>query len=72
MGVVLDVMKQLETHLLQANYDGFLRKGKIRGRSERVQGATGRVADATTIVYLWAGIAVFVLIGVAWFLGWKK
>ena len=72
VGVVLDVMKQLETHLLQANYDGFLRKGKIRGRSERVQGATGRVADATTIVYLWAGIAVFVLIGVAWFLGWKK
>ena len=68
VGVVLDVMKQLETHLLQANYDGFLRKGKIRGRSERVQGATGRVADATTIVYLWAGIACFVLCGIVYFL----
>ncbi len=68
VGVVLDVMKQLETHLLQANYDGFLRKGKIRGRSERVQGASGRVADATTIVYLWAGIAAFVLCGVVYFL----
>lgn len=68
VGVVLDVMKQLETHLLQANYDGFLRKGKIRGRSERVQGATGRVADATTIVWLWAGISAFVLCGVVYFL----
>jgi len=68
VGVVLDVMKQLETHLLQANYDGFLRKGKIRGRSERVQGATGRVADATTIVYLWAGISCFVLCGIVYFL----
>ena len=68
VGVVLDVMKQLETHLLQANYDGFLRKGKIRGRSERVQGATGRTADDTTIVYLWAGIAIVVLGGIVWFL----
>ncbi len=68
VGVVLDVMKQLETHLLQANYDGFLRKGKIRGRSERVQGASGQAADATTIVYLWAGIAVLVLCGIVYFL----
>jgi preprotein translocase subunit SecY len=68
VGVVLDVMKQLETHLLQANYDGFLRKGKIRGRSERVQGASGRAADSTTIVWLWVGIAIITLGGIVYYL----
>ena len=32
VGVVLDTMRQLET-FLQRHYDGFLRKGRIRGRS---------------------------------------
>ncbi|MEM7386447.1 MAG: preprotein translocase subunit SecY, partial [Verrucomicrobiota bacterium] len=32
VGVLLDIMRQVETHLLQRHYDGFLRKGKIRGR----------------------------------------
>ena len=68
VGVVLDVMKQLETHLLQANYDGFLRKGKIRGRSERVQGASGRAADSTTIVWMWVGIAIITLGGIVYYL----
>jgi preprotein translocase subunit SecY len=27
VGVVLDTMRQVETHLLQRHYDGFLRKG---------------------------------------------
>ena len=33
VGVVLDTMRQVETFLLQRHYDGFLRKGRIRGRS---------------------------------------
>ena len=33
VGVILDTMRQIETFLLQRNYDGFLRKGRIRGRS---------------------------------------
>ena len=33
VGVVLDTMRQIETHLIQRNYDGFLRKGRIRGRA---------------------------------------
>jgi preprotein translocase subunit SecY len=33
VGVVLDTMRQLETFLLQRHYDGFLRKGRIRGRA---------------------------------------
>lgn len=32
VGVVLDTMRQVESHLLMRNYDGFLRKGKLRGR----------------------------------------
>src|SRR5947199_10821226 len=33
VGVMLDTMRQVETHLIQRHYDGFLRKGRIRGRS---------------------------------------
>ena len=32
VGVVLDTMKQVESHLLMKKYDGFMRKGKITGR----------------------------------------
>ncbi|NGX54927.1 MAG: Protein translocase subunit SecY [Chlamydiae bacterium] len=32
VGVVLDTMKQIESHLLMKRYDGFMRKGKTRGR----------------------------------------
>jgi len=32
VGVMLDTMRQVESHLMMRNYDGFLKKGKIRGR----------------------------------------
>jgi len=32
VGVVLDTMKQIESHMLMKKYDGFMKKGKIRGR----------------------------------------
>jgi preprotein translocase subunit SecY len=32
VGVMLDTMRQVESHLLMRHYDGFLRKGKLRGR----------------------------------------
>ena len=32
VGVVLDTMRQIETFLLQRHYDGFLKKGRLRGR----------------------------------------
>ena len=32
VGVVLDTMKQVESHLLMKRYDGFMKKGKVRGR----------------------------------------
>ncbi len=32
VGVLLDTMRQMETHLLMRHYDGFMKKGRIRGR----------------------------------------
>jgi len=32
VGVMLDTMRQVESHLLMRHYDGFLKKGRIRGR----------------------------------------
>lgn len=33
VGVILQVLQQVETYLLQRHYDGFLKKGRIRGRN---------------------------------------
>jgi preprotein translocase subunit SecY len=33
VGVALDTLQQIESHLMMRHYDGFLKKGKIRGRS---------------------------------------
>jgi preprotein translocase subunit SecY len=33
VGVMLDTMRQIESHLLTRHYDGFLKKGKLRGRA---------------------------------------
>lgn len=32
IGVDLDTMKQIESHLIMRHYDGFMKKGKMRGR----------------------------------------
>ncbi|MGD9417747.1 MAG: preprotein translocase subunit SecY [Verrucomicrobiota bacterium JB025] len=62
VGVVLDVMRQVETQLLQKHYDGFLRKGKIKGRYDKLnQGHAG--APASAVVYLWTVIAVLIVLG---------
>lgn len=67
VGVVLDVMRQVETHLLQSHYDGFLRKGRIRGRFDRMQ-QSGKVANSATIVWMWVIIAALSLTGVVYFI----
>ncbi len=33
VGVALDTLQQIESHLLMRHYDGFMKKGKIKGRS---------------------------------------
>jgi preprotein translocase subunit SecY len=32
VGVVLDTMKQIESHLLMKRYEGFMKRGRVRGR----------------------------------------
>jgi preprotein translocase subunit SecY len=33
VGVGLDTAQQIESHMLTRNYEGFMKKGKIKGRS---------------------------------------
>jgi preprotein translocase subunit SecY len=69
VGVILDTMRQVETHLIQRHYDGFLRKGRIRGgRFDRASYARGDAARSTTLMWLYVGIAIIVIGGVAVFL----
>ncbi|MBG7608269.1 MAG: preprotein translocase subunit SecY [Verrucomicrobia bacterium] len=66
VGVVLDVMRQVETHLLQKHYDGFLRKGKLKGRYDRL-GNQNNAAPRNAIVYLWTVIAILIVLAItAW------
>jgi preprotein translocase subunit SecY len=68
VGVVLDTMKQIETHLLQRNYDGFLRKGKLRGRFDRSPEALAEASANSTIIWVTVSAACFILIGIVAFL----
>ena len=34
VGVALDTLRQMESHLLMRNYDGFLKHGRLRGRNQ--------------------------------------
>jgi preprotein translocase subunit SecY len=70
VGVMLDTMRQVETHLIQRHYDGFLRKGRIRGRAFDSRGAYNRgdAAAHGTLVWLYVAIAVLAISGVAIFL----
>ncbi|MFM7181559.1 MAG: preprotein translocase subunit SecY [Verrucomicrobiales bacterium] len=66
VGVLLDIMRQMETHLLQRHYDGFLRRGKIRGRFDKTKGlGTGNAASSKTTMWLAILAAILVLLGAA-------
>ncbi|MDP4584300.1 MAG: preprotein translocase subunit SecY [Verrucomicrobiales bacterium] len=66
VGVLLDVMRQVETHLIQRHYDGFLRKGKIRGRYDR-PGIKGAPASGNQILWLLVIVAVLVIGGIVYY-----
>lgn len=69
VGVILDTMRQVETHLIQRHYDGFLRKGRIRGRSfDRAAYSRGEAAGQGALMWLYVFIAIIVIAGVAIFL----
>jgi preprotein translocase subunit SecY len=73
VGVLLDTMRQIETYLLQRHYDGFLKKGKIRGRSAA---RNKQLVDSAGLQDFWTAwrpllfiaIVLFVLGIVSWFL----
>jgi preprotein translocase subunit SecY len=67
VGVILDTMRQVETHLIQRHYDGFLRKGKIRGRFDRTPGGRGEAVQQGALLWLYVGIAILVVAGMALF-----
>ena len=72
VGVLLDIMRQMETHLLQRHYDGFLRRGKIRGRFDRARAITsGNVASSASMMYLYIAAAVLIILWVASFIASK-
>jgi preprotein translocase subunit SecY len=65
IGVMLDTMRQMETYLLQRHYDGFLKKGRIRGRSTGPSAPLGQGAAVQSGNYVWlyAFIATVLIIG---------
>jgi preprotein translocase subunit SecY len=66
VGVMLDTMRQVETHLIQRHYDGFLRKGRIRGRFDsRAAYNRGDAVAHGTLIWLYVAIAILVISGVA-------
>ncbi|HEY0862889.1 MAG TPA: preprotein translocase subunit SecY [Lacunisphaera sp.] len=67
VGVILDTMRQIETFLLQRHYDGFLKKGRIRGRSTSSTVALGEAASEKAVMQLTAVMVVILVIGLtAW------
>ncbi|MDB6153791.1 MAG: secY [Chthoniobacteraceae bacterium] len=67
VGVVLDTMRQIETHLIQRHYDGFLRKGKIRGRFDRTPAARGEAVQQGVLMWFYVGLAILIVAGMAIF-----
>lgn len=60
VGVLLDLLRQVETYLLQRHYDGFLRKGRIKGRSvgrtRQTSIASSGLQGANKVLYMSAGL----------------
>ena len=69
VGVMLDTMRQVETYLLQRHYDGFLRKGRIRGRStSRMKQPMIDTGELRNIGALWIPLGIIFVIGIVAYL----
>ncbi|GAB4268334.1 MAG TPA: preprotein translocase subunit SecY [Opitutae bacterium] len=69
VGVVLDTMKQVETFLLQRHYDGFLKKGRIRGRNTARSSQVIDAEELKGLATLWIPLGILFIVGiVAWLL----
>ena len=66
VGVLLDVMRQVETHLIQQNYDGFLKRGRLKSRYDG-DGTSreGQLAEASKMVWLYVLLGLVIIAGVS-------
>jgi preprotein translocase subunit SecY len=72
VGVVLDTMRQIEGHLLQKNYDGFLKKMKTRSNS-KIAKPFAISDDFKNLKLLFIVLAALFLFGiVAWFISGRN
>ena len=67
VGVALDTMRQIETYLLQRHYDGFLQKGRIKGKSV---GERRQLLDSKQLKNLWALWTPLIIITVVGIAAW--
>ena len=68
VGVVLDTMRQIETHLIQRHYDGFLRKGRLRGRFEQRPAGFGEAVQQGAMIWAYVAVAIVVIAAAVIFL----
>jgi preprotein translocase subunit SecY len=71
VGVVLDTMRQIETHLIQRHYDGFLRKGRLRGRFDRPV-ARGEAVQEGKLLWVYVAMAIIALAGMIAFIAHSR
>lgn len=58
---------------MQRHYDGFLRKGKIRGnRDQRPRMGSGNLLNDQTLVLMYAALGLLVIAGVTIYLATHK
>ncbi|PQJ29228.1 preprotein translocase subunit SecY [Rubritalea profundi] len=63
VGVILDIMRQVETQLLQRNYDGFLRQGKLKGAVDR-RNKQLAARSSNNMLYLIVVVALLFILGI--------
>jgi preprotein translocase subunit SecY len=68
VGVMLDTMRQVETHLIQRHYDGFLRKGRLRGGFDRSAAGRGEAVQQNVLLWGCVAAAALLVIGVSLFI----
>ena len=67
VGVMLDTMRQIETHLLQRHYDGFLKRGKARARSGSRASQSLDAGELRNLGVLWWPLGIIFTLGIlAW------
>jgi preprotein translocase subunit SecY len=65
VGVALDTMRQIETFLLQRHYDGFLKKGRVKSRSNALRNR--QMMEASDVKEFWVVWRPLLIVAVALF-----